>query len=289
MSQEARQPSALPAEAVAASVRTSIAADRTSIPGVVEMVNHHVRTPLTVLLGYAELLIESELELPAEVHQSLARIMSAGTRLSDVIVGICEMVDVACVDSNTVDTVDVSGLVIEEIAAWRVRAARQGVRVVASVDQSATCVADSTRLRRALRELLDNALAFAPDHSTVGVAAVVAGTAIRIEVSDQGRGIDMTDRERLVLPFERATHPRQSTAGLGIGLALASVVAAAHGGRLVLTENPGGGLLACLELPTDFTTVAHATVAPWAGVRAAWTFGPLRAASSGGAGAQRER
>ena len=172
------------------------------------------------------------------------------------------MFDVARVDP---DTVDVSGLVIEEVAVWRVRAARGGVRVVASVDQSVTCVADSRRLRRALRELLDNALTFAPDRSTVVVAAVVAGTGIRIEVSDQGDGIDMTDGARLALPFERGTHPRQPAAGRGMGLALASVVAASHGGRLVLMPNPGGGLRAGLEIPVDCTSLAVATAAALSG------------------------
>ncbi len=143
MSQGARQPGdSLPGEAVAGAVRTAIAGDLGSTPGVLEMLNHHVRTPLTVLLGHAELVTESEHELPAEVHQSLARIMSAGTRLRDVIAGVCEMFDVARVDP---DTVDVSGLVIEEVAVWRVRAARGGVRVVASVDQSVTCGAHPTR------------------------------------------------------------------------------------------------------------------------------------------------
>ncbi len=142
MSQGARQPGdSLPGEAVAGAVRTAIAGDLGSTPGVLEMLNHHVRTPLTVLLGHAELVTESEHELPAEVHQSLARIMSAGTRLGDVIAGVCEMFDVARVDP---DTVDVSGLVIVEVAVWRVRAAR-GEFGWWPVDQSVTCGAHPTR------------------------------------------------------------------------------------------------------------------------------------------------
>jgi signal transduction histidine kinase len=226
--------------------------------GLVESVSHHLRTPLTVVSGHAELLIDQE--LPAQMHRSLASMLRAGRRLEDVVVGVCDLIEVACVDPDAVNMLDVSELVAEEVATYRDRAAQRGVRLVTSGDPVANCVADSSRLRRALRELLDNALTYAPRQSTVRVATTVAATGIRINVSDHGDGIGSADRERLTRPFERGTNPRQPAAGRGMGLALASVVAASHRGRLILAECPGGGLQACLELPVDSTHLTDASV-----------------------------
>lgn len=145
----------IPRPTATATDRGGIAAG--SLEGLAETVDHHLRTPLTVIQGHVELMTDSEQELPAEVHQSLACVLSAGRQLNEVVVGICELFDVACVDPNAVEVVDVSKLVRTEIATSRPRAALRGVRVVTDGDPAATCVADSARLGRALRELLDNA------------------------------------------------------------------------------------------------------------------------------------
>lgn len=222
--------------------------------GLLGSVNHHLRTPLTVVLGHAELLIDHEQELPPEVRQSLACLLRAAERLSDAVVGVCDLMDIAGVGPRSLDSVDISEMVAEEVATCRDRAAQRGVRLLVSGEPAQRCVADSRRLRRALRELLDNALTYAPDGSTVRVASITSATGTRIKVTDHGDGIHPDDRARLVRPFERGSHPRQSPAGRGMGLALASAAAAWHGGRLVLSRRLGRGLQACIELPTTFRT-----------------------------------
>jgi signal transduction histidine kinase len=219
----------------------------------VETLEHHLRSPLTVIVGHAEMLVEEGPRLPAEVERSLATVLRAGRRLGDVVDGICDLVDAACADPATVGPVDVSTLLRGTLATCRERAARREIRLVSCGDTGVTCLADVTRLRRALDELLDNALTFAPDRSTVEVGATVAGTVARIEVSDDGKGIEPADRERLVRPFERGLDPSRPSTGPGMGLAVVSAIAAAHGGRLVLTHSRGGGLRACLELPVNVT------------------------------------
>ena len=223
--------------------------DREFARGLVDSVNHHLRTPLTVVLGHAELLLDRAPGLPPDMGQSVASLLRAAHRLNDVVVGVCDLMDVACAGPSAVDCVDLSRLVAEEVATFRDRAAERGVRLRVSGRPALHCIADSRRLRRALRELLDNALTYAPDESTVCVSSGPCATGVRIQVSDQGDGIDANDRERLVRPFERGTHPRQPPSGRGMGLALASAVAVWHGGRLTLSQRLGRGLQACIELP----------------------------------------
>ena len=230
--------------------------------GLVECVNHQLRTPVAAILLHSELLIDHGHALPEDVRRSFASIRRSGHRLKDLVVAIGDLVDVACVGMNFKDTIDVSDLLGAAVASQVNRAEARGVRLVIAGDRGASCVGDASRLRRALRELLDNAVTYAPDRSTVCVAATVAGARIRIAVRDHGPGIDWADRERLVRPFERGTHPRQEAAGLGLGLALASAIAAGHGGQLVLADTPGGGLEARLELPRDGMGPTGSTPAP---------------------------
>jgi signal transduction histidine kinase len=251
-------------DAVATGVRGPFAGSYHLTRGLVETVNHHVRTPLTVISGHVELWMDRQDELPAEMRESLDTVAQAGRRLTAVGVGICDLIGAACVDPEAVGRYHVSRLVAGAAAiAWD-RAGQRGIGLVVEADPNATCVADAGRFRRAVRELLDNAVTYAPEQSTIRVEMSVGGHLVRVTVSDEGEGIDAADRERLVRPFERGTHPRQPVGRPGMGLAVASAVAASHGGRLILAEGRGGGLRACLELPVDFTQWTHAAAAPFA-------------------------
>jgi signal transduction histidine kinase len=102
-------------------------------------------------------------------------------------------------------------------------------------------------LRRALRNLMDNAIAYG------GVAAVTVEERpgeIEIRVEDEGPGIPAGRLEEVLDPFRRLESSRnRESGGAGLGLAIANAVALAHGGRLVLTNRAEGGLLAALTLP----------------------------------------
>lgn len=131
-------------------------------------------------------------------EDSAARILRrAAQRLNDVSVGVYDLMDIAGVGPHTMDSVDLSELVAEEVATHRERAGQRGVRLLVSGDPAQQCIADSRRLRRALRKLLENALTYAPDQSTVRVASTASATGARITVSDHGDGIDSDDRQRL--------------------------------------------------------------------------------------------
>ena len=110
--------------------------------------------------------------------------------------------------------------------------------------------ADPVILRRALDNLLDNARKYSPDDAPIHVALTTTATDVRVDVIDQGIGIDPADQPRVFSPFFRADPSRdRATGGVGLGLALARRVVEAHGGTIGFTSAPGRGSTFYFVLP----------------------------------------
>ena len=109
---------------------------------------------------------------------------------------------------------------------------------------------DSDRLREAVDNLIDNALRFAPPGTAIALAASAVGRDLVVEISDDGPGFPA---DYLPHAFERFRRPDSGRAradgGAGLGLAIVSAIARAHGGRATAANRPGGGAVVTLELP----------------------------------------
>ncbi|WP_180933318.1 sensor histidine kinase [Nocardioides ungokensis] len=152
--------------------------------------NHHLRTPLTAMLGHAELLGEGHLDLPDEARHSIECLQRAGGRLQDVVLGICELVDIACADRTARREVDLMGLVSDVVADYRPSAHRQGIRLQVETDEVHVCSIDRHHVRRAVGELLDNALApLAGGGATVDVSVTGSEGSVSVASETGERGI----------------------------------------------------------------------------------------------------
>ena len=142
--------------------------------------------------------------------------------------------------------VDVRALVEEALGAARGVASERGVTL--RVEGPAHLPADlhALSLRRALDNLLSNALRFAPGGSEVVVQLSSPPGRLVLEVRDQGIGIPPQEREAVFEPFHRLDH---SGTGTGLGLSLVREVAQRHGGRAYVADGPGPGARLVLELP----------------------------------------
>ncbi|MCX7150543.1 MAG: ATP-binding protein, partial [Rhodocyclales bacterium] len=103
-------------------------------------------------------------------------------------------------------------------------------------------------LRRAVTNLIDNALRYAGSESPVELTFSAANSEFSIDVCDRGPGIPAEDAERMKRPFARLDAARTNAAGAGLGLAIVDRIARSHNGRLELLPRTGGGLIARLVL-----------------------------------------
>jgi signal transduction histidine kinase len=125
------------------------------------------------------------------------------------------------------------------------------VEITAPVD--AVTTGNPEHLARLFRNVLDNAIRYATGRVQV---TVTTGETVRVEISDDGPGIPVDQRERVFDRFVRLDTSREHTSGsTGLGLAIAKEIAIAHGGRIAITEAPSGGACVTITLPRAAQTV----------------------------------
>ena len=107
--------------------------------------------------------------------------------------------------------------------------------------------ASRARLKRALTNLLDNAVKYG---KCARAAIASAGNGVEITIDDDGPGIPEAELAKVFQPFYRVEDSRsRDTGGTGLGLAIAQAIVQAQGGELTLANRPGGGLRATIKLP----------------------------------------
>lgn len=208
-----------------------------------EAINHHLRTPLAAMLGHAELLLDRRHELPSPLEGSAAGIVRAGLRLDDAVSVICDLVELACGCPGDVEPVDVMQLLSDEVATAWARWGSCGPRVTVSGRSGLVCTGDRERLGRAVRALLDHAMAHASEESEVRVTAIGSKDLVHISIRCTLRD----DSEA------RATgaRPPQASSDGGLALTLASAIAESYDGSLAFVDGTRGSVEARLELPVQ--------------------------------------
>lgn len=196
-------------------------------------IGHDLRTPLTSIRIRAE-----SMEPEDERERLVATVDETIAVLEDILV-----LARTGRPREPFKVMDVSALV--DTLAEEYRAMGRPVACVES--PRAVAEVQPVLLRRALRNLIENALAYG------GSATLDAATGdgeVRLIVRDDGPGLPEADLTRVLEPFVRGEASRnRETGGSGLGLAIASAVASGHGGRLTLANRPSGGLEATLHLP----------------------------------------
>jgi two-component system osmolarity sensor histidine kinase EnvZ len=104
-------------------------------------------------------------------------------------------------------------------------------------------------LRRAIGNLIENALRYAGEDRPVTLSLSGARDEFCIDIADRGPGIPAAEADRLKLPFTRLETARSNAGGAGLGLAIVDRIVRSHGGRFDLLPRDGGGLIARITLP----------------------------------------
>ena len=199
--------------------------------------SHELRSPLARIRMGLELM---DPEPSPRSRDEITRNIAELDQLVDEIL-LASRLDARETDIGTMESVDLTGLAAEE-------SARAGAELEAGESRQ-TVVVDgvSKLLRRAIRNLLENARRYSSGPVTVILAREGRNAVVR--VCDRGPGVPESERERIFEPFYRLRGASEREGGVGLGLALVRSIAQRHHGSAHCEANPGGGACFVLTLP----------------------------------------
>ena len=206
--------------------------------------SHELRTPLNAILGFAQIMSMDELIKDHQVHkENVAEIMQAGKHLLHLIE---EILDLTRIESGKISIVpielDCQEIIYDCVALLSPLASKKEINVVNRINQSTPVVADYSRLKQVIINLLNNAIKYNKQGGQIEIYTHEPDEDYcRISIKDTGIGFDQSDSERIFLPFERAVAFADEIEGSGIGLALSKRIMDSMHGRIGCESQPGIG------------------------------------------------
>ena len=221
----------------------------------ISMAAHELRSPLTSIKGYAQLLVRQSrrIELPEGMRHSAEAIVEQGARMADMIE---QLHDAARIRRDKLEIqcapTDMVPLVREQAEQWPALFPSHNVQLAITAD-SLVGDWDARRVVQVVQNLIENAARFSPEATTIDVEIRRQGKWAEALVRDEGIGVSERDQPHIFeYLYRSAEAEKRNLTGLGLGLFVSSEMAKRMGGSLQLLRSPlgpDGGSEFCLSLP----------------------------------------
>lgn len=212
-------------------------------------VSHDLRTPLAAITGAGTTLLQGENLLNTENRKELVQtIVEEAAHLNRLIRNILDMTRLESgeikINKEWQSLEEIVGAVTNRMAAQF----SSHKLIIQLPPELPLIFCDDLLIEQVLRNLMENAIKYAPSGSDVVLRASVVGQEVSVSVSDQGPGVSADDQTKI---FEKFARGRHSVGGVGLGLAICKAVVAAHGGRIWAENLRGGGANFTFTLPVS--------------------------------------
>ena len=214
-------------------------------------VSHEFRTPLTLIRGSVETLIDGAVNEPAEVDKQYKRILHETKGLERL---VNDLLDLGRLQSGRFDfrfeDIDIVSLVKEVTRSLQSIASNKNIKIETETEGIIAPVrGDYYRLRQLMVIFLDNSIKFSDSGSNIHIE-LKAAEAVRISIKDEGIGISKEDMPYIWERFYKVNKFRgKSDSGSGLGLAIAKYIIDAHHGKVSIESELGKGTTVEVELP----------------------------------------
>ena len=216
--------------------------------------SHELRTPLTVIRGNVDLLKRNP--DPENQAESLLAIERESARMQRLVQDLLLLAQADARQTVEMAPLPLDDIVLEVFKETRVLADQRHQQLRLGHFDPVTIEGDRDRLKRAILNLVDNAIKYTPEEGQITISLVRGKQWSRVTVADNGPGIAEKDQALVFDRFYRVdkARSRQSTAGMGggsgLGLAIVKHIVEAHGGRIILESAPGQGSTFTIWLKT---------------------------------------
>jgi two-component system sensor histidine kinase KdpD len=213
-------------------------------------ISHDLRTPLSVMVGLAEALKLTKPPLAGEAAEIVSAVGESALRMNTL---VNNLLDMARLESGKV-VLNREWQPIEDVVGSALRAIQPilgGRSVQVALDDDLPPVhIDAVLIERVLINLIENAVKYAPQGTTIRLGARATPDNIELWVADEGPGLPHGHEEAIFSKFMRGKK-ESSIPGVGLGLAICRAIARAHGGTILGVTRPEGGACFTLRLPRE--------------------------------------
>lgn len=210
-------------------------------------VSHDLRTPLTLISGYSEIMRD----IPGEANRENCQIIiDEVARLSSL---VNDMLEISKLQSGTLEPskseFSITSLLFECIDGYSELASARGYKLSFKYSEDITISADRTMIFQAIRNLINNALTYTGEDKTVLVTQERSESFVRISVSDTGEGIPPERLRDIWDRYYRDSEHKRAQSGTGLGLSIVKSVVKMHNGRYGVKSKVGSGSTFWFEIP----------------------------------------
>lgn len=208
-------------------------------------VSHELRTPLTSIKGFVETLIAGAYKEPKEAEKFLGIIQHQTDRLSEIIHDLMRLSKIEReIDQDDIEIAEgrIRPVIESALDICRQSAEKKNISIVVECEGNLKGLIDSTLLEQAVTNLVDNAIKYSDEKSSVTLSAKTLGNEVVISVQDQGSGIPQEHLSRIFERFYRVDKARsRKIGGTGLGLSIVKHIAIAHQGTATVESQVGEG------------------------------------------------
>ena len=212
--------------------------------------SHELKTPVGALALLAET-IEDAADDAEAVRRFAGKMRQEAQRLTSLVQDLITLSRIQAVEPvPDPRPVDLGAVVAEAVDRCRMKANARRITLATVGTRGLVVLGDEDLLVTALRNLLENAVAYSPERTRVVISMKRADGSAELSVADQGIGIPERDLERIFERFYRVDPARsRATGGTGLGLAIVKHVMAAHNGKVTVRSVEGAGSTFTLSIP----------------------------------------
>jgi two-component system phosphate regulon sensor histidine kinase PhoR len=214
-------------------------------------VSHELRTPVSIIRANAETLLNGALERPDQARRFVEALLRHADRLGRL---ISDLLDISRIEAGKYPieprTLKVAPVVRRIFESVDMRAQTKQMTLLMDIDDDLVLVADAKALEQVLLNLVENAIKYTPERGSIEVHARRDGECVRVEIMDDGPGIDPIHRPRIFERFYRVDPGRsREMGGTGLGLAIVKHLVEAMRGRVGVDGRTPSGSVFWVVMP----------------------------------------
>ncbi len=214
----------------------------------VSNVSHELRTPLAAIKGYSEYLADELIGDPS-LDKVVFHLNNETSRLTNMVNDLLQMSRMdSFKEQFNLEKVNLSFLINEGVEKMRERASSHGVQLITNIYPNVFIVADRDKIIQVIVNLLDNAIKYSDENTSVKTSLTANNTHAIVTVADEGIGIPEDDLTKVFDRFYRASNVKGIT-GTGLGLAISHEIIEKHNGQISMDNADKGGTEVTLILP----------------------------------------